>query len=238
MKTKWRKNDSAKDSSRLSFLISYLYDEEKLKTWLKITGTEHDFTCMTSEEKNDFINRWTKATHKQADLYYGNADTFYSGATSSDSVVLVYILSYAVLRYTEKIKKPFVPRFYHDRKDKNFPKNLKYIGEKKEIDERYFSEQGTSLGRRLYEYQVDENNKRPINIHPRDLDWPFPDKCYESIGYTIHGFSFKFKNLPNTLSHILNPSDNLINIESNTEQAENNLTEDLFSKKKKILKKK
>ena len=148
-------------------------------------------------------------------------------------MVLVYILSYAVLRYTEKIKKPFVPRFYHDRKDKNFPKNLKYIGEKKEIDERYFSEQGTSLGRRLYEYQVDENNKRPINIHSRDLDWPFPDKFHESIGYTIHGFSFKFKNLPNTLSHILNPSDNLINIESNTEQAENNLTEELFSKKKK-----
>ena len=144
-------------------------------------------------------------------------------------MVLVYIISYAVLRYTEKIKRLFVSRFYHDRKDKNFLKNLKYIGEKKEIDERYFSEQGTSFGRRLYEYQVDENNKRAINIHPRDLGWPFPDKFYESIGYTIHGFSFKFKNLPNSLSHILNPSDNLINIESNIKQAENNLTEELFS---------
>ena len=44
---------------------------------------------------------------------------------------------------------------------------------------------------------------------------------------------FKFKNLPNSLSSILNPSHNLINIESNTEQAENNLTEELFFKKKK-----
>ena len=193
---------------------------------------------MDPEEKNDFLNKLTKATHKQSDLHYGNSDTFYSGATNGSSVVLVYFLSYAVLRYTEKIQRLFVPRFYHDRKDKIFLKNLKYIGEKKEIDEKDFSEQGTSLGRRLYEYQVDENNKRTIDIHPRDLDWPFSDKFYESIGYTIHGFSFKFKNLPNTLSHILNPSDNLINIESNTEQAENNLTEDLFSKKKKILKKK
>ena len=58
--------------------------------------------------------------------------------------------------------------------------------------------------------------------------------CYESIGYTVHGFLFKFKNLPNSLSSILNPSDNLINIESNTEQAENILTEELFSKKKDI----
>ena len=227
MKTKWRKNDSGKDSSRLSYLISYLYDEQKLKTLLKITGTEHDFTSMTPEEKNEFLNKLTKATHRQSDLYYGDADTFYSGATNGDSVVLVYILSYAVLRHTEKIKRLFVPRFYHDRKDKNFLKNLKYIREKKKIDERYFSEQGTSLGRRLYENEVDENNKRLIDIH-----CPFPDKFYKSIGYTIHGFSFKFKNLPNTLSHILNPSDNLINIESNTEQAENNLTEELFSKKK------
>ena len=108
---------------------------------------------------------------------------------------------------------------------------------KKETDERYFFE-GPLLGRKLYEYQINRNNKRPLNIHPRDLDWPFPEKFYQSIGFTIHGFSFKFKNLPNSLSSILNPSDNLINIESNTEQAENNLTEQLFSKKKKDLEEK
>ena len=114
---------------------------------------------------------------------------------------------------------------YHNRRDKNFLKNLIYIGEKKEIDERYFYEEGTLLGRRLYEYQIDKNNTRPLNIHPTDLDWPFLDKFYESIGYTVHGFLFKFKNLPNSLSSILNLSDNLISIESNTEQAGNNLTE-------------
>ena len=237
MKTKWRKKDSGKDSSRLSHLISYLYDEQKLKTLLKITGTEHDFTSMTPEEKNDFLNRLTKATHKQSNLYYGNSDTFHSGATNCSSVVLLYILSYAVLRYTGKIQRLFVPKLYHNRRDKSFLKNLIYIGEKKEIGEKYFYEVGTSLGRRLYKYQIDKNNKRPLNIHPRDLDWPFPDKFYESTGYTVHGFLFRFKNLPNSISSILNPSYDLINIESNTEQAENNLTEELFSKKK-ILKKK
>ena len=131
-----RKNDSAKDSSRLSFLISYLYDEQKLKTLLKITGTKHDFTSMTPEEKNDFLNKLTKATHKQSDLHYGNSDKF-----------------------------------------------------------------------------------------------------YESVGYAIHGFSFKFKNLPNSLSHISNPSDNLNKLESNIEQAENKLTEELFSKKRRYWRK-
>ena len=178
MKTKWRKNDSVKDSGRLSYLISHLYYEQKSKTLLKITGTEHDFTSMTTEEKNDFLNRLTKATHKQSDLYYGNSDTFYSGATNGSSVVLSYILSYVVLWYTERIQRLFVPKFYHNRRDKNFLKNLIYIGEKKEIDKKYFYEEGTSLGRRLYEYQIDKNNKIPLNIHLRDLDWPFPDKFY------------------------------------------------------------
>ena len=159
MKTKWWKNDSAKDSSRLSVLVSYLYDEQKFKTLLKITGTEHDFTSVTPEEKNDFLNRLTKAAHKQSDLCHGNAHTFFSGANGS-SVVLFYLLSYAVLRYTQKIQRLFVPKFYHDRRDKNFLKNLICIEEKIEIDEKGFVEKGTSLVRRLYEYQIDKNNKK------------------------------------------------------------------------------
>ena len=63
--TKWIKNNSGKDSSRLSYLISYLYYEIEFKKLLKITGTEHDFTSMIPEEKNDFLNRLTKAIHKE-----------------------------------------------------------------------------------------------------------------------------------------------------------------------------
>ena len=35
----------------------------------------------------------------------------------------------------------FVPRFYHDRGNINFLRELKFKGEKKEIDEKYFSEE-------------------------------------------------------------------------------------------------
>ena len=131
--TKWIKNNSGKDSSRLSYLISYLYYEIELKKLLKITGTEHDFTSMTPEEKNDFLNRLTKAIHKEDEIQYGNSHTFYSGANSSAFVVLTYFLSYAVLRFTKKIQRLFVPKFYHERKDKNFLKGLIYIGEKKKL---------------------------------------------------------------------------------------------------------
>ena len=149
----------------------------------------------SQKKKNNFLNRLTKAIHKEDEIQYGNSHTFCSGANSSASVVLTYFLSYVVLRFTNKMQRLFVPKFYHERKDKNFLKGLIYTDEKKEIDERYFYEDGTSLRRRLYEYQIDKNNKKPLTIHPKDLDWPFPEKCYESIGYTVHGFSFKFKNL-------------------------------------------
>ena len=93
----------------------------------------------------------------------------------------------------------FVPKFYHNRRNTNFLYNLKYIGENKEIDEKIFFD-GPFLGKKLYEYQIDKNNKRPINIHPRNLDWSFPEKFYELIGFsTIHGFPFKFKNAGNSL---------------------------------------
>ena len=120
-----------------------------------------------------------------------------------------------------------VPKFYHNRKDSNFLQGLIYIGEKKEIDEKYFYETPL-LGRKLYEYRVGKNNARPKSFHPRELDWSFPDKYYQSIGFTVYNFSFRFKNAPNSIRALLNPQNNLINVESGLEQAENNLTEELF----------
>ena len=218
MKMNWKKNNSGLDSSRLSFLIGYLYEEDKLKRLLKITGSSHDFTSMSPEVKTKFLYDLTREKHASTPNS-GNSDEFYSGINKS-FVVLSHALSNTVLRFTDRIQRPFVPKFYHDRKDKNVLKDLIYIGEKKEIDEKYFFEVPL-LGRKLYEYRINRNKKRPKTIHPKNLDWSFPDKFYESIGYTIHGFTFKFKNLLNSLSSILNPSNNLINIESNTEQAEN-----------------
>ena len=97
---------------------------------------------------------------------------------------------------------------------------------KKEIDEIGFSEENL-LGRKLYEYASEGNYFiRPLNRN--NLDWHFPDKFYSSIGFTVHGFSFTFKNAANNLSIILNPSNNLINVESGLEEVENTLRDKLF----------
>ena len=84
-----------------------------------------------------------------------------------------------------------------------------------------------------YEYRVDKISTRPKSFHPRELYWPFPEKYYQSIGFTVYNFLFRFKNAPNSISTLLNTQDNLINVESGLEEAENNLTERLFFPSKK-----
>ena len=131
MKMNWKKNNSGIDSSRLSFLIGYLYEEEKVKKLLKITGLKHDFTSMTSEEKTEFLYDLARKNHAlQAD--HGNLDDIYSGISRS-LTVLIHALSFTIFRFS--FERLFVPKFYHDRKNTNFLKNLIYFGEKQEIDE-------------------------------------------------------------------------------------------------------
>ena len=139
----------------------------------------------------------------------------------------------AVSRFTGRIQRHFVPRFYHDRRNSNFRRGLTFVGEKKEIDEVGFFD--SKFGRKLYEHsrKGDQNTR---NIHPKDLDWLFPDKYYSYIGFTVHGFSFTFKNASNKLRAILNPSTDLINTESNLEEVENTLTGEIFFPVKKYIK--
>ena len=53
--------------------------------------------------------------------------------------------------FNGRVKRLFVPRFYHDRRNINFLRELKIKSEKKEIDEIGFSEEKL-FGRKLYEY--------------------------------------------------------------------------------------
>ena len=108
-----------------------------------------------------------------------------------------------VFRYTSKVHRLFVPKFYHDRKDTNFLKNLKYVGEKAKIDEKDFSEI-TEFGRKLYEYNSDLNHTSNIGLSTKTMDWPFPEKDYKSIGYTVHGFRFAFLKVKTSISNIIN----------------------------------
>ena len=61
---------------------------------------------------------------------------------------------------------------------------------------------------------------------------PFPDKYYRSLGYTVHGFSFKLKYAPPTISSILNHPRHLIKAESGIQKIDNTLTDEFFNQLK------
>ena len=227
----WKKNESGIDKNRLSYLVGYLYDENMLKSLIGITTSSYDFTSLTPEIKTSVLQRVTLNTHRGMPAHKSNTDIFYSAKAALSFTILAHVINIKIIRVTERIQRLLVPKFYHDRKDTNFLKGLKYFGEKPEIDEKYFYE-APLLGRKLYEYRVDPNDNKRASSIPKELGWPFPEKFYESIGYTINGFSFEFKNTPSNLRSILNPQVGLINVEIGLEEADNNLNNNLFNPEK------
>ena len=86
---------------------------------------------MTPEVKTKFSYDLTRENHVSTPNS-DNSDEFYSGVSKS-FVVLKHALSHTVLRFADRIKRLFVPEFYHDRKNTNFLKGLTYIGKKKKL---------------------------------------------------------------------------------------------------------
>ena len=80
-----------------------------------------------------------------------------------------------------------------------------------------FSEFPNEFGRKLYEYQKDPVHDKNNYLKTADVDCPMPDIYFKSIGPTVRGFSFLFPNSNKTISDILAPINDLINIESGTE---------------------
>ena len=237
MTSNWKQNESSTDQSRISYLIGYLENETLLKSITRIDGSSYDFTRLTAETKTSYLFRLTRHLHNRKTLPNSmNGNYLYSNLVFS-YVVLVKPFNSAVIRYTDRIVRLFVPKFYHDRKDKNFLKGLVYAGEKKEIDEKNFSE-APLLGRKLYEYRFDKNNQKIQHFTPKDFDWPFPDIWYQSIGFTVSGFTFELKNAPANIKNKLDLQGGLINVENNLENAENSITEGLFFPSKKSIEKK
>ena len=57
MKSTWKKNNSARDNSRLTFSEGYLYNEQHLKVLIGITTSSYDFTSLTLQEKTGRLTK-------------------------------------------------------------------------------------------------------------------------------------------------------------------------------------
>ena len=214
-------------------MIGYIYYKNHIVNMLNIRGASRNLAIMSLHEKNTFLRLLTKYFHQNST----ENDDFYS-YFNKDNTVLYHALMSVMVYYNRKIQRLFVPKFYHERKSKNFLKTLKFIGEWDIIDKIGFSEFPNEFGRKLYEYQKDPAHDRATSLQTSDVDWPMPDTYFKSIGPTLRGFSFLFPNNKKTISDNLAPINELINLESGTEEIYNVLSPEIFIPRKKKLERK
>ena len=134
--------------------------------------------------------------------------------------------------FRDRIQRLLVPRFFHDKRQTNFIKDLIFIGEKT-IDPQF--SKFKAIGRKLYEYRA--ANQKISEYRTQEIDLPFPEKYIEEFTFTVSGFSFKV-NRTNKRKEKLNSSSNLINFETNTESEQNTISDEIFYPVVKYLKEK
>ena len=91
-----------------------------------------------SKKKKLFLMELTKKHNKYPSK--AGLDLLYS-PTKKFPGVLIQSVNNITRIFNGRAQRLFVPRFYHDRRNINFLRELKFKGEKKEIDEKYFSEE-------------------------------------------------------------------------------------------------
>ena len=142
------KNSSALDKSRITFSEGYLFFESRIKNEFNINVDSFDFTKVSKREKTAKINYLKK--HHDPKLNDRGYSYFFSFYPFSYEMV-IFVKNNIFIVYPHWAQRIFVAKYYHDRKRTNFLKNLRFVGEKPELDERYFQE-NQILGRKLYEY--------------------------------------------------------------------------------------
>ena len=91
-----------------------------------------------SKKKKLFLMELTKKHNKYPSK--AGLDLLYS-PTKKFPGVLRQSVNNITRIFNGRAQRLFVPRFYHDRRNINFLRELKFKGEKKEIDEKYFTEE-------------------------------------------------------------------------------------------------
>ena len=189
-KKKWKKDSSVLDRSRISFSEGYLFFESRIKNEFNRNVDSFDFTKLSKREITVKIVNYLKKFHDQKLNHRGYLYFFSFYPFSYASVI--FVRNNIFVFYPDRSQRIFVSKYYHDKRRRNFLKNLKFVGKKQEINENYFSE-NKKIGRKLYEYNLNNDNTQSFNLTREELDFYLPSKWYNSIGYTINGFSFKIE---------------------------------------------
>ena len=161
----------------ISFSMAYLENIILLKRYFEISGKIFDFTSLPVLKKHQWLGEYlVSRNHKTARNILG-FDDLYSMFFRAPTVILKDS-NFLIKKFNDRIQNLFVPRFYHDRRQTNFLKDMKFVGECPKINESSFCK-FKSIGRRLYEYRL--TTQKSEEFTPQEIDIPFPEKYLERL---------------------------------------------------------
>ena len=166
--------------------MEYLEDIILLKKYFKISGKIFDFTSLPMLKKHQWLGEYSISRNHKSSPNITGFDDLYSIYFRPHTIILKDS-NFLIKKFNNRIQKLFVPRFYHDRRQTNFLKDMRFVGEYPKINESSFCK-FKSIGRRLYEYRPTTQKIKEFNL--QEIDIPFPEKYLEEF-HTVRRFSFK-----------------------------------------------
>ena len=194
--------------NRRSILFGYMWYDVYVESLLNIRRSSRNLATMWITEKNSFLREFSRYFHKDQ-----RQDNFYSLRTWKWTVLYPAISS-QLLFFGNKAGFVFVPKFFHEKRARNFLKHLEFIGEYGSDNVRC---EYPEIGRKHYEYNKSTDTSAQ-SVLATDSDWPFSETHYKSIGSTVRPFGIFSQDLSDSLKNLIQPSPNLTNTESGIEE--------------------
>lgn len=157
-------NMDVADKKRFHYTTGYLEDHANVLSMFK-TKDSKNLRWLSAKEKLIFLSTYSIKHHKDTT----GRDIFYS-VYNRTSPVLFHGVPSILVYYPRKIQCLFVPKIFHENSNTNFLKELKYIGERTDIDTPGYSEFPNEFGRNLYEYRNKTSDPQTITLTIDDQD--------------------------------------------------------------------
>ena len=210
----------------ISYMFGYFYTDRVTE---KIYPNEiTNFTSFTNSQKGNGMRRISSIS---PDIIA--KAVFYNQNLAPSTILHIQPLNKIDL-IEGRLAYLLVLRYYHDRRDTGFMKNLTYQG-------KVFSDKSNHINKRFCEfdrvlYIYVSTILRTFVLSESQINWNFPDKYSKTLGLSLRGFSFTFPDLSDSLKTLLEPSSDLINKETGTEEISSVPTQYLFFPKQKVIK--
>ena len=109
----------------ITFSMGYFENISLLKRYFKISGKKFDFTRLPILKKHTYLGEHYLIQHKNKP-YIRRIDDLYSSFSRPFTIILKD-LNIKIKIFTDRIQRLLVPRFFHDRRQTNFLKDLIFI---------------------------------------------------------------------------------------------------------------